>query len=80
MYILEGEVHSRFLCLVELPGGTASDTMLKVFAARSISLEKLCGIATDAWCKYYGWLPNRGYHPTEAEKPLPSFRSLHSWL
>ena len=30
--------------------GTASeivDTVLKVFAARSISLEKLCGIATD---------------------------------
>ena len=49
-YVLDGKVHNRFLCLVGLPGGTASeivDTVLKVFAARSMSLEKLCGIATD---------------------------------
>ena len=49
-YVLDGEVHSRFLGLVELPGGTAPeivDTVLKVFTAKSISLEKLCGVATD---------------------------------
>ena len=49
-YVLDGEVHTRFLCLVELPGGTASeivDTLLKVFTPRKISLDKLCGIATD---------------------------------
>ena len=35
-YVLDGEVHSRFL---ELPGGTAPeivDTVLKVFTAKSI--------------------------------------------
>ena len=39
-YVLDGEVHSRFLGLVELPGGTAPeivDTVLKVFTAKSIS-------------------------------------------
>ena len=43
-------MHSCFLGLVELPGGTAPeivDTVLKVFTAKSISLEKLCGVATD---------------------------------
>ena len=39
-YVLDGEVHTRFLCLVELTGGTASeivDTVLKVFTPRRIS-------------------------------------------
>ena len=48
-YVLNGEIYSRFLCLVELPGGTAPaivDTVLKVFASRKIS-SKLCGMATD---------------------------------
>jgi hypothetical protein len=49
-YVLNGEVHSRFLGLIELPGGTAPeivDLILRVFTSRSISLEKLCGVATD---------------------------------
>ena len=49
-YIVDGDVHCRFLCLVELSGGTAPeivDTVLKVFTARNISVEKVCGIATD---------------------------------
>ena len=48
-YILDGEVHTCFLYLVELTGGTASEieTVLKVFIPRIISLDKLCGIATD---------------------------------
>ena len=49
-YVINGEVCSRFLCLVELPGGTAReivDLVLKVFMSRNISLTKLCGIATD---------------------------------
>ena len=40
----------QFLCLVELPGGTAPeivDTLLNVFTPRKISLDELCGIATD---------------------------------
>lgn len=49
-YILDGEVQSRFLCLVDLPSGTADgivETVLNVFTSRGLSLEKLCGIATD---------------------------------
>ena len=49
-YMLNGEVYTNFLCLVELPGATAPeilDTVLKVFTARNISHQKLCGIATD---------------------------------
>ena len=49
-YVRNGEVQSRFLSLIELPGGTAPeivDVVLKVFTSRRISLEKLCGIATD---------------------------------
>ena len=49
-YVLNGEVQSRFLGLIELPGGTVPqivDVILKVFTSRGISLEKLCGVATD---------------------------------
>ena len=49
-YVLDGEVQSRFLCLIKLPGGTAPqivDVILKVFTSRDISLEKLCWVATD---------------------------------
>ena len=49
-YVLDGEVHSRFLGHVEMPGGTAPeivDTVLKVLTAKSISLAKLYGVATD---------------------------------
>ena len=49
-YVLDGEVHSRLLGHVELPGGTAPeivDTVLKVLTAKSISLAKLYGVATD---------------------------------
>ena len=48
-YVINGEVCSRFLCLVNC-GGTAReiiDVVLKVFMSRKISLTKLCGIATD---------------------------------
>lgn len=49
-YVLNGEVHSRFLGLIELPGGTAPkivDVILRVFTPRNISLEKICSVATD---------------------------------
>ena len=49
-YVLDGEVQSRLLCLIELPGGTAPqivDVIPKVFTSRKITLEKLCGVATD---------------------------------
>lgn len=49
-YVLNGDVYTRFLSLIELPGGTADeilDTVLKVFTARNISVKKLCGVATD---------------------------------
>ena len=49
-YVLDGEVQSCYLCLIELPGGTAPqivDVILKVFTSRKITLEKLCGVATD---------------------------------
>ena len=76
-YVLEGEVHSRFLCLVELPGGTASeivDTVLKVFAARSISLEKLCGIATDGASAMVGC---RTGVTTQLKQKNPYLLSVH---
>ena len=49
-FVLDGEVRTRFLSLVELPGGTADqivDAVLEVFQSKSLSLEKLCGVATD---------------------------------
>ena len=49
-YVLGGEIHCRFLNLVELPGGTGSeivDAVLNVLAMRNMLLNKLCGIATD---------------------------------
>ena len=49
-YVLNGEVHSHFLSLIELSGGTAPeivDVILRVFTPRNISLEKICGVATD---------------------------------
>ena len=43
-YVLNGEVHSHFLSLIELSGGTAPeivDVILRVFTPRNISLENL---------------------------------------
>ena len=47
-FVLDGEVCSRFLYLVELPGGMAPqivNAVLEVFQSKSLSLEKPCGVA-----------------------------------
>ena len=71
------EVHTRFLCLVELPGGTAPeivDTLLKVFTPRNISLDKLCGIATDGASAMVGC---RTGVTTQFKKKNPYLLSIH---
>ena len=45
-YVLGGEIHCRFLNLVELPGGTAPEIVDAVLNVLAMS-NKLCGIATD---------------------------------
>ena len=48
--MLNGEVHSHFLGLVELSDGTAPeivDVILRIFTPRNISLEIICSVATD---------------------------------
>jgi hypothetical protein len=76
-YVLDGEVHTRFLCLVELPGGTSPeivDTVLKIFTPRNISIDKLCGMATDGASAMVGC---RTGVTTPLEEKNPYLVSIH---
>ena len=76
-YVLNGEVCTRFLDLIELPGGTASEiveTVLKVFTLRGIPLEKLCGIATDGASAMVG---SRTGVTTQLKRKNPFIVSIH---
>ena len=76
-YVLNGEVCTRFLDLIELPGGTASEiveTVLKVFTLRGMPLEKLCGIATDGASAMVG---SRTGVTTQLKRKNPFIVSIH---
>ena len=76
-YVLNGEVCTRFLDFIELPGGTASEiveTVLKVFTLRGMPLEKLCGIAIDGASAMVG---SRTGVTTQLKRKNPFIVSIH---